>query len=61
MIIKSIVFVADSSDYGDKLLFNVDCSSGVFSLSNERVEISYVTVESRCNGTGIVNQSEVSI
>ena len=61
VIIESVVFVADSSDYGGILLFNVNCSSGTFSLSNERVEIPYVTVESRCNGAGIVNQQVRSV
>ena len=58
MIIEYVVFDADSSVYGSNLLFNVDCSSGTFSLSNQpvQVEIVWVTVESRCNGTGIVNQ-----
>ena len=58
LIIESVLFVADSTDYGGNLLLNINCSSGTFSLSNQQddVEIVWVTVESRCNGTGIVNQ-----
>ena len=58
LIIESVVFVADSSVYGGNLLLNVNCSSGTFSLSNQKddVDLVWVTVESRCNGTGIVYQ-----
>ena len=58
VIIEYVVFDADSSVYGGNLLFNVDCSSGTFSLSNQpvQVEIVWVTVESQCNGIGIVDQ-----
>ena len=56
--IEYVVFDADSSVYGGNLLFNVNCSSGTVSLSNQQVnvKIPWVTVESRCNGTGILNQ-----
>ena len=58
VIIEPVVFDVDSSVYGGNLFFNVNCFSGTLSLSNQQVNVKivWVTVESRCNGTGIVNQ-----